>query len=75
MINPGTISAIQSIKQNPMRFLVSRRFNIPNNIDMSNSSSIIEYLINSGQVSQDQVNQVDMSAKSNPIFNGFRGRK
>jgi len=45
------------LKQNPMQIL-SRRFNIPQNMDMSNPNNIIQHLLNTGQVSQDQVNRV-----------------
>ena len=45
------------LKQNPMQIL-SRRFNIPQNMDMSNPNNIIQHLLNTGQVSQDQVNKV-----------------
>ena len=45
------------LKQNPMQIL-SRRFNIPQNMDMSNPNNIIQHLLNTGQISQDQVNKV-----------------
>ena len=54
------------LKQNPMQIL-SRRFNIPQNMDMSNPNNIIQHLLNTGQVSQEQVNKV-MQMKN--MFNG-----
>lgn len=45
------------LKQNPMQ-LLSRRFNIPQNMDMSDPNNIIQHLLNTGQVSQQQVNNV-----------------
>lgn len=45
------------LKQNPMQFL-SRRFNIPQNLDVSNPNNIIQHLLNTGQISQEQVNKV-----------------
>ena len=45
----------QSFRQNPMQML-SQRFNIPQGVNMSDPNSIIQHLLNTGQVSQDQVN-------------------
>lgn len=45
----------QQFRQNPMQML-NRRFNIPQNVNMSDPNSIIQHLLNTGQVSQDQVN-------------------
>lgn len=45
----------QQFRQNPMKML-NRRFNIPQNVDVSNPNDIIQHLLNTGQVSQDQVN-------------------
>lgn len=74
-MNPSIISALQQMKQNPMQFLLARRFNIPNTINMNDSNEIIQYLINSGQVSQDQVNQANMNARNNQQLKQFLGQK
>lgn len=74
-MNPSVISALQQMKQNPMQFLLARRFNIPNTVNMNDSNDIIQYLINSGQVSQDQVNQANMNAKNNQQLKQFLGQK
>lgn len=74
-MNPSVISALQQMKQNPMQFLLARRFNIPNTVNMNDSNEIIQYLINSGQVSQDQVNQANMNAKNNQQLKQFLGQK
>lgn len=56
-------------RQNPMA-LLGRRFNIPQNIQ--SPQDVVQYLLNSGQVSQDQVNQA-MRMKNDPqIRNMFR---
>lgn len=52
----------QQFKQNPIQML-SQKFNIP--MGLNDSQQIIQYLLNSGQVSQSQVNQV-MQLKNNP---------
>ncbi|GEM_PF-2869771 len=56
------INMLTQFKQNPMAML-SRRFNIPQN--MNDPNQILQHLLNSGQVSQDQVNKV-MRMKNDP---------
>lgn len=59
-------SAYQRLRQNPIQML-SRRFNIPNNVDLNNPNDILQHLINSGQISQQQINQA-MSMRNNPMI-------
>lgn len=47
----------QQLKSNPMGML-AQRFNIPQNVDLNNPNDIIQHLLNTGQVSQTQVNSV-----------------
>jgi len=54
----------QRFQQNPMQML-SKRFNIPENIN--NPNDIIQHLLNSGQVTQEQVNQV-MQMRNHPMI-------
>lgn len=55
MNNPAQIMQMyQQFRQNPVAML-SRRFNVPQNV--KNPQDIVQYLLNSGQVSQEQVNQ------------------
>lgn len=54
----------QRFQQNPMQML-SKRFNIPENINSPND--IIQHLLNSGQVTQEQVNQV-MQMRNHPMI-------
>ena len=61
----------QQMQANPIQFL-SRKFNIPQNLNSPND--IIQHLLNSGQVTQSQVNQA-MSMRNNPIFNMILNRK
>lgn len=64
------MAILNQFKQNPMAML-SKRFNIPQN--MNDPNQIIQHLLNSGQVSQEQVNRV-MQMKNNPqIQNLFKG--
>lgn len=59
------------IRQNPVQVL-SQRFNLPPNI--SSSQDIIQHLLNTGQVSQDQVNRA-MQMQNNPMIRKLFGIK
>ena len=59
-------SLYQQFRQNPLQML-ARRLNIPNNVNMNDPSSILQHLINTNQVSQQQINQV-MSMRNNPMI-------
>ena len=54
---------VQQLKANPMQFLVQRKFNLPQNIDTSNPQAIINQLVQSGQISQEQINRAYSMAK------------
>lgn len=54
-------------RQNPMAML-SKRFNIPQN--MNDPNQIIQHLLNTGQVSQQQVNNA-MQMRNHPMFKGM----
>lgn len=56
----------QQLRQNPMQ-LLAQKYNIPDNIDTSNPNNIIQYLLNTGQITQAQVNNA-MSMRDNPMF-------
>ena len=66
-------NVFQQLKQNPMQIL-SMRFNIPRNINLNNPNDIIQHLLNTGQVSQDQVNRA-MNLKNNPTIQQIIGIK
>ena len=55
-------SMLMQFKQNPLAML-SQRFNIPTNL--SDPNQILQYLLNTNQVSQQQVNNI-MQMKNNP---------
>lgn len=46
----------QAFLQNPVMFMMKSRFNIPQNI--TNPNDIINHLLQSGQITQDQYNTV-----------------
>ena len=56
------IDTLKEFKSNPMQML-SKKYNIPQNV--SNPNDIIQHLLNSGQVSQEQINRA-MQMCNNP---------
>ena len=61
----------QKMRQNPMSLLQSR-YQIPQG--MNDPNEIIQHLLNSGQVSQAQVNQA-MNMRSNPMVQQLMNMK
>lgn len=61
------MQAVQQLKANPSAIL-GPRFNIPQNLNDSNA--IIQHLLNTGQIKQEQVNQL-MSLRNSPFFKGM----
>lgn len=56
------VTMLNQFKQNPMAML-NKRFNIPQ--DMNDPDQIIQHLLNTKQISQEQVNRV-MQMKNDP---------
>lgn len=54
MMNNNLYAMLQQLRANPMQ-LLSKKYNIPTNI--STPQDIIQHLLNTGQVTQEQVNQ------------------
>ena len=55
MSGQGMTQMIQQVKQNPMQFLGRSKFNIPQNM-MNDPQAIVNHLVSSGQVPQEQMN-------------------
>lgn len=55
MINP-MMQMLSSLKQNPVQFLMQRRFNLPKDINANDPNAILNYLLSSGQITQQQMN-------------------
>ena len=53
MNNP--MQMLQSLKSNPIQFLMQRRFNVPANM-AGDPNEIINHLLKTGQITQQQVN-------------------
>ena len=56
----------QQLRQNPSQIL-NRRFNVPQNVNLTDPNAILQHLMNTGQVSQAQINGV-MSMRNNPLI-------
>lgn len=66
----GFINQFRSFMQNPMQFLMQRRLNLPQDA-LQNPQAAVQQLMNSGQMSQAQFNQLQQMAKQiagNPQF-------
>lgn len=73
MNNPMQIlQMISNLQQNPMQILRQAGLNIPNGVN--SPQDIIQHLLNSGQITQDQVNQAQQMQKS-PMFTNLFNRK
>lgn len=63
----------QQFRQNPMQFMMQRNMNIPQQFQ-NDPNSAIQYLMNSGRITQDQYNTANRMAKqiqNNPMFRQF----
>ena len=56
MIPNQMLGMLQQLKANPLQFLVQRRFNLPQNIQANDPQAILNHLLQTGQVSQQQIN-------------------
>lgn len=56
MMPNNLMQMLPQIKSNPMA-LLGQRFNLPQGMNMNDPTAIIQHLLNTGQVSQAQVNQ------------------
>lgn len=60
------LQAYQQFRSNPMQMLM-QKYNIPQGIDTSNPNVILQHLLNTGQVSQAQVNSLQ-GMRNNPAI-------
>lgn len=57
------LDMLQQFKSNPMQMLMQRRMNLPQGINMNDPNAILNHLVQTGQVSQDQINQAYQMAQ------------
>lgn len=60
-MNQGMMGQFSNFMRNPMQFLLQRRINIPNEY-ANNPEGAVQYLLNSGQMSQETLTQLRMKA-------------
>lgn len=60
---------LTGLMNNPMQALMQAGLNLPSNIP-NNPQAIIQHLLNTGQITQDQVNNA-VQQKNNPMFRGL----
>ena len=54
-MNNTMMQMMQSLKSNPMQFILQNRFNVPANI-LNNPEAMLNHLLSTGQISQQRVN-------------------
>lgn len=61
---PGNniMSMLQQFKSNPMQMLMQRRLNVPQGM-MNDPNAILQHLVQTGQVSQQQINSAYQMAQ------------
>lgn len=59
------LQIVNGLKSNPMSILSQYGLNIPQNIN--SPQDIVQHLLNTGQINQDQVNQAKQM-QNNPMF-------
>lgn len=55
-MNNPMMQMLQSLKANPVQFLMQRRFNVPANM-ANDPNAIVNHLLKTGQISQEQINR------------------
>ena len=65
------LNLYQQFKTNPMQML-SQRFNIPQNLNSPND--IVQHLLNTGQITQGQLNNV-MNMRNHPMIQNMMKQK
>lgn len=53
----GIMGMLQQFKTNPMQFLLQQRLNIPQGLNMNDPNAILNHLLSTGQINQQQINQ------------------
>lgn len=61
--NNNIINEFNRFQKNPMQFLIDRKINIPKEC-MNDPREAVQYLLNSGQMSQESFNQLVHKANS-----------
>lgn len=62
-MNNQMLGMLQQLKSNPIQFLMQRRMNLPQNLPMNDPQAILNHLVQTGQVSQEQINRAYQMAQ------------
>lgn len=54
---------LQQFKSNPMQMLMQKRMNLPQNVPMNDPNAILNHLLQTGQISQQQINNAYQMAQ------------
>lgn len=57
------LGMLQQFKSNPMQLLMQRRMNLPQNVPMNDPDAILNHLLQTGQISQQQINNAYQMAQ------------
>lgn len=71
MMNPNTMQAFMQFMNNPAAFFQSRGMQMPPQSALQSPQNLIQYMMNSGGISQQQYNNAAMQARqlqTNPQF-------
>lgn len=63
MMPNNPMALLQQLRANPMQFLLQRRFNVPQGM-AGDPNAIINHLMQTGQISQQQLNSAYQMAQS-----------
>lgn len=63
MIPNQLLGMLQQFKANPMQMLLQKRMNLPQNISTNDPQAILNHLVQTGQVSQQQLNNAYQMAQ------------
>ena len=63
MMNPNSMQAFMQFMQNPAAFFQSRGMQMPPQNAMRSPADMIQYMMNSGGISQQQYNNAAMQAR------------
>lgn len=57
------LSMLQQFKSNPMQMLMQKRMNLPQNVPTNDPNAILNHLLQTGQISQQQINNAYQMAQ------------
>ena len=72
MMRNNLLNMYSQFRNNPMAML-KQAYNIPQGIDTTNPNNIIQHLLDTGQVTQAQVNNI-MNMRNTPLIKQLQGR-